>query len=311
MDRVRVMLWCTTCVPGMQLPLYAAAASGAFARHGLEVEFVDPVPPRDLTLAGLSVRLHAVAAGAADVAVTGVAYLLAARAEAGGGLDVRFVTTLHQRSPIVGVVRRGSPVRKAGDLAGRVTASHGLRWMVDEYQAALRHHGIDPARLVEADDGPYAARSLERGDVEVSPAWIDTIPSIRQDRAGELRTVPLDVGVYASGLAAADRVPLELVTRLTDAVAEGMERQRDRPALGVDLYNRRYPRASTDDLRLAWSLFEPNAPTADTAPMAADRWAASSAFYARAHALPVFGVDELCRSELVQPTSVTPRSTLV
>lgn len=299
MDRVRVMLWCTTCVPGMQLPLFAASAAGLFQVRGLDVELFGPVPPRDMTLEGLSVRVNAVDAGEADFAITGLPYLLAAQAEGDGTVGGRFVTSFHQRSPIAGIVPGTSAVSEPADLAGRPTAGHGLSWMVREYQAALAHNGLEPGPLVDADDGAYAARSLERGEADVTPAWVDTIPSIQASGEGVFRTVPVDVDVYATGLLAADRVPAELADRMTKALADGVALQRARPEVGIELYNRHYPKASLDYLRTAWAMYEPNAPSVDGAAMDADKWGASVAFYAGAYDLPAFDLADVCRPELV------------
>lgn len=301
MDSVRVMLWCTTCVPGMQLPLYAASAAGVFENHDLDVEFVAPVAPRDMTLGGLSVRVSAVDAGEAEFAVTGVAYLVAAQAEAGGALGARFVASLHQRSPIAGIVPANSGVREPADLGGRPTAGHGLSWMVQEYQAALAQNGVEPGVVVDADDGAYAARTLQRGEVDVTPAWVDTIPSIQQSAESVFRVVPLHVDVYASGLLAADRVPTDVAVRMTEALAEGVSVQQANPEVGIDLYRRHHPKASKDDLRLAWSVFAPNGPATGLETMAIDRWQESAAFYAVAHGLPLLDADEVCRPELLGP----------
>lgn len=305
-DRVRVMLWCTTCVPGLQLPLFAARAAGVFEKYGLDVEFVDPVPPRDMTLEGLSVRVNAVDAGAADFAVTGVAYLLAAQAAANTSLGVRFVTTFHQRSPIAGIVPASSDVHGPADLQGKLTAAHGLAWMVHEYEAALAHTGLEPAPMVDANDGPYAARSLARGEAEVSPAWVDTIPSIQRGAETAFRAVPLDVRVYATGLLASDDVPDELAGRMADAVAEGVALQRAQPEVGIDVYHRHYPKASKDDLHLAWSVYAPNGPGDGATLMSPERWEATTAFYARAYDLPAVEVAAVCRPELA-PSSVGSR----
>lgn len=306
MDRVRVMLWCTTCVPGMQLPLFAAAAAGLFEARGLDVELFGPVAPRDMTLGGLSVRVNALDAGEADFAVTGVPYLLAAQAEADGAVGGRFVTSFHQRSPIAGIVPATSAVAEPADLAGRPTAGHGLSWMVREYQAALAHNGLEPGPLVDANDGAYAARSLERGEADVTPAWVDTIPSIEQSGDAVFRTVPVDVDVYATGLLAADRVPSEVVARMTEAIADGIALQGTSPEPGIELYNETYPKASLDYLRTAWAMYQPNAPTADTELMAADRWAASVAFYADAFDLPAFDLDDVCRADLLAAPADSP-----
>lgn len=199
-----------------------------------------------------------------------------------------------------------STVAEPADLAGRPTAGHGLSWMVREYQAAVAHHGLEPGPVVDADDGAYAARSLERGEADVTPAWVDTIPSIQQSGEAVFRAVPVAVDVYATGLLAADRVSAELVERVTAAVADGVALQRTDPEPGMALYHRTYPKASLDYLRTAWAMFEPNAPTVDGDPMAAARWVASVAFYADAFELPAFDLEQVCRPEWVTPSGSSP-----
>ena len=93
MQRVRVMTWCSSCVGGMHLPLFAAAEGGLFAEQGLEVEFVAAATAPDFSLPGFAARVKAVVAGEADFALTFVAYLLAARTEAAGCLPT------HRLSP--------------------------------------------------------------------------------------------------------------------------------------------------------------------------------------------------------------------
>lgn len=285
----------------MQLPLFAALAAGLFEARGLDVELFEAVPPRDKTLGGLSVRVNAVDSGEADMAITAVPYLLAAQAEGAGTVRSRFVAAFHRRSPIAGIVRGDSEVTEPADLASRPTAAHGMPWMVREYQAALVHNHLKPAPLVDADDGPYAARSLKRGDIEVSPAWIDTIPSIQQNADAVFRTVPLDVSVYATGLLAAERLPTEIVEHFTNALAEGATLQRADPETGILFYNRHCPKASLDYLRVAWAMYQPNATNLDATSMAIDRWKGSVAFYTDAYGLPEFDLQDVCRPEFLGP----------
>lgn len=305
MDRVRVMLWCTTCVPGMQLPLFAAWTGGLFDAQGLTVEFLDPVRPRDLSLRGLSVRVAALAAGVCDIAVTGISYLLAAQAEAGTSVGARFVAALHQRSPIAGIVAESSDVSEPFDLAGKSIAGHGLSWMVQEYQGAMLRAGFDPGPVVETDGWGYGARSLTRGDVAVIPAWVDTVAGIQSNAGSTMRAVPLEVEVYASGLLAADRVPTDVVARFLTALAGGMALQRVQPETGVHAYHCRYPQVTKEYLRLAWALYVPNAVTCED-PLLAGRWEASAAFYAAVHNLPVPSTEDVCRTERIKERADDP-----
>lgn len=300
LDHIRVMLWCTTCVPGMQLPLFAALAGGIFEEYGLEVELIPPTAFRDMTLRGLSVRVDAVDQGAADFAVTGVPYLLAAQAAADGRLGTRFVTSFHQRSPTAGIVPMDSSIAHQQDLAGRSLAGYSMPWMIDEYRGALAAVGLEPGPVAAACDGAYGARSLQRKQVDVVPAWADVIPTMQASANAQFRPVPMDVEVYATGLLATRTVPLEVIARLTDALLAGTALQRAHPEVGIRQYRRRYSNVSASQLAMAWTLYEPNAPTAQSPSMATDRWTASIGFYTHVYGLHPLELDDVCRTELLE-----------
>jgi ABC-type nitrate/sulfonate/bicarbonate transport system substrate-binding protein len=299
MERVRLMCWCRTSVSGAHLPAFAAVEGGLFAEQGLEVEFVACARPLDWTLQGFSTRVSAVAAGEADFALTSVAYLLAAQSEAGGGLPVRFAAVSHQRNPIVGVVRADSQLEEPEDLAGARAAIWIMPWFTQEYAGALDQMGFGPPAVVETQD-PGAA--LGRGEVDVIPTWMDMTLAHRRNADFSIRTIPLDIDVYATGLVAADRLPLELVTRVRDAFVAGYVLQRDQPELGIAAFRRRFPDVSEEHILANWELFEPYA--FDEAPpgsMAADRWQATIDYTATTHGLATFPGERIYRPELLAP----------
>ena len=304
MERVRLMCWCRSCVSGLHLPAFAAAEGGLFAEQGLEVEFVDCARAPDWTLRGFTARPKAVAAGEADFALSSVAYLLAAQTEAEGRLPVRFAAISHQRNPIAAIVRDDSDLEEPADLPGSRAARTGIPWYAQEYSGALERMSLGPVVIVDTPD-PDAA--LGRGEVDVIPTWVDMILNhVHNDFA--VRAVPLDIEVYSTGLVAADRLPLELVTRMRDAFAAGYELQRQQPELGMAAFRRRFPDISEQRIRASWSLFEPYAfGAAMPGSMDADRWQATIDHTAATHGLAVFAGEQIYRPELLAPAlELTP-----
>lgn len=226
------------------MPAFAAAADGLFADRGLQVSFVEQ--------GGRPAR---VAAGDADFGLTAVVYLLQAQAEAEGQLPVRFVGVLHQRNPISGMVAEQSGLREPHDLAGRRTAEWALRWMRDEYTAALARLDLRAGPFVEVADGHDPSALLARGDIDVIPTWADTVP-VRSKAGVRVLPVSLDLPVYASGVVAADHVTDEVAARMRDALGAGLELQRRHPELGIAEFSRRYPSIPRTDVEVNWSLFD-------------------------------------------------------
>jgi len=300
MERVRLMGWCRTCVSGMHLPAFAAAEGGLFAEQGLEVEFVGCARAPDWTLQGFSARPKAIAAGDADFALSSVAYLLAAQTELGGRLPVRFAAVAHQRNPIVAVVREGSELEEPKDLAGARAASLSIPWFTQEYAGALAHLDLGSPQIVERSEDLDGA--LGRGEIDVIPTWMDMTLYHRKPGLA-IRTIPLDIEVYTTGLVAADRVPLELVSRFRDAWVAGYELQLEQPELGIAAFRRQYPDVSEEHIRANWALFEPYALDGVVAPgsMDSERWSETIDYTATTHGLSVFGGERLYRPELLAP----------
>ncbi len=312
MDRVRLMCWCTSCVGGAHLPAFAAAEGGLFAEQGIEVEFVRAAAAPDWTLRGLSARVNAVVAGDAEFALTSVAYLVSAQTDAGGCMPARFVAVSHQRNPIAAVVRADSDFEYPADLPNARAALWCLPWFTQEYVGTLAHLGLGHATVVGSSGGVDLDtlggmnRALRDGDVDVLPVWMDMTPYHREARFTDAgfptRVIPLDVDVYTTGLLAADRLPLELVTRMRDAFTAGYELQREDPEPGIAAFRRRFPDISDEHIRRNWALFEPNA--FDGVPpgsMDAERWQETIGYTAATHGLSVFPAETLYRPELLSP----------
>jgi len=299
MDRVRVMGWCRTCVPGLTMPAFAAAEAGLFAEQGIEVEFVGCTRASDYSLSGFTTRPKAIAAGDADFAFSAVTYLLAAQTELGGRLPVRFVAISHQRNPITAVVRADSDLHEPEDLPGRPAARWSIPWFTQEYAGALAHLGLGAPEVVDLCDDLDLA--LARGEIDVIPTWMDMTLYHRLPEFA-VRTIPLDIDVYTTGLIAADRLPLELVTRMRDAFMAGYDLHREDPELGIAGFRRQYPDVSAEHIRRNWTLFEPYA--FDGVPagsMDADRWQTTIEYTAVTHGLSIVPGERFYRPELLTP----------
>jgi hypothetical protein len=297
-EHVRLMCWCQYSVSSLHLPALAADEAGLFAEQGLEVEFMACAPARDRSLRGMAVTLAAVAGGPNDFALTSVAYLLAAHAETGGCFPARFAAILHQRNPIAGLVAAGSGISEPAQLPGRATAAGRGSWFQQEYDSALAHMGLAPAATAPSPGDLRTA--LAQGSIDVLPSWVDTAPLLDSGEL-RLRAVPLSVDAYASGLLAADRLPLELVQRMRDALVAGCELQRERPEVGIGAFLRRLPSIGEEHLRASWSAFEPYAFAPDRRPgeMEAERWRATIEHTAAAHGLPAVAGERMFRPELL------------
>ena len=297
---------CTTCLTGSHLPAFAAEGGGLFAEQDLDVDVVTkrrspPATPVNAhSLSYLARRLDELADGEVDFALIPVAYVLSAKHESDGELPVRFAACFHQRYPTAAVVARDSGVETAASLAGRRASRRTLPWLVQEYAAALEHHGVGPAEIVEAPGKADPVGALARGELDVVPIWMDLYAYFSGSEI-PLRVIPLDVDVYCTGLVAGDHVPLELVERMRDAVEGGFHLQLEQPDVGIEAFTHRFPYVDTDHIRRSWSLFEPYAFDGATRPgaMDAERWRSTMEYLAATHGLSVFPLEEICREEFL------------
>ncbi|MDQ3357007.1 MAG: ABC transporter substrate-binding protein [Actinomycetota bacterium] len=298
MERVRLMTWCRNCVSGLHLPAFAAAEGGLFAEQELEVEFVGCVSAPERTLPGFAMRPKAVGSGHVDFALTSVAYALAAQTELDGRLGARFAAVSHQRNPIAAIVRDDSGLECPADLQGSRAARWSMPWFAQEYAGAMSYMGLDPSVIV---DSPRPDAQLERGEIDVIPTWVDmTVNHV--DKGYGVRPIGLDIETYSTGLLAADRLPLELVTRMRDAFVAGFELQLEQPQLGITAFQRRFPDISERHIRDSWSLFEPYAFDGDEpGAMHADRWETTIEHTAATHGLSPFAGERVYRPQLLAP----------
>jgi len=295
----------------MALPAFAAAEAGVFADQGLEVEFVGCAKAADYSLQGFTTRPKAIAAGDADFGISSVAYLLAAQTELDGRLPVRFAAIAHQRNPIVGVVAAGSDLREPEDLPGRVAASWSIPWFTQEYAGALAYMGLGSPEIVDRtkQSSTNLDDALDRGEIDVIPTWMDMTLYHTKPDLPPIRTIPLDIDVYTTGLVAADRLAPEVVSRFRDAWMAGYEIQMERPELGIAGFRRQYPKVSEEHIRANWALFEQYAFDSTPGSMDADKWQATIEYTATTHGLSELSGDCLYRPELLADLKATEYAT--
>jgi len=292
-DRVRLSLFCPSCLPGYHLPFFTGVASGVFAEHGLVVDILDPPPPPGSTNA------HRVATGGAEFGLTGVTYFLFARKEAGGRLPARFVAVIHQRSPLGAIVAEDSDIGVPEDLPGRRMGRGELTgWLADECGQALADRGLGPPAYVELPhgDAPYA---LGRGEVDVCATMVDTLNGIAVKGGLPVRGIGLGPDIYSSGLIAADSVPDDVVGRMRAAVAAAFAAQQADPESAVAEFCERFPDVQPRLARAGWDLLQPYAACeAGIGAMDRGRWHDTIEWIGRAHGLRPVDADEVYRPDL-------------
>jgi ABC-type nitrate/sulfonate/bicarbonate transport system substrate-binding protein len=278
------------------MPYIRAATEGLFERHGLHVELLEPAPR--------VANILRVADGGADFCLTSVAYFVKACA-ARSTVPARFVAAITQRSPMAAVVLEGSSIRSLDDLSGARVGGHGDGGLLKEYVGALAHLRQEAPVVVDVEyvDAPAALRD---GDIDVMGDFIDLQPKIRRV-AGPVRALSFGIEVYASGLVASERLPLELVTRMRDAVVGALQHHRASPELGVEPLLARYPGTNPDDALESWRLIEPLIfAGAEPGTMTEDRWQRSIDYAAAVHGVPRPADAAVFRSEMLDaPAAVS------
>lgn len=233
-------------MPGYHLPYFTAAANGIYARHGLDVELVEPFPGPE--------NVRAVALGRYDFCLTSVAHFLHAKAN-DAAVPAKFVFMVARRTHLSAFAlaerpaAHGREIRTVADLAGAsVLGSHDSPF-VREYLVVLRRIGIAPGPLIER---PYAQvmEALAEGEGDVGVDYLDLLPAFEaraRPHGARVRPLPLfqaQPELYGSGLvtrsALAESRP-ETVRSMVAAVRDALAATRDDPLAGLEPMRRRFP----------------------------------------------------------------------
>jgi putative hydroxymethylpyrimidine transport system substrate-binding protein len=211
-------------------PIYAAQASGAFRRAGLDVRIQTP---SDATS-----PLKLLAAGRVDLAITYEPELLLSRDK---GQKIVGVGALVQR-PLSSLISLKGKVKTPRDLAGTTVGVTGLPSDEAALRAILATAGVDRKRVKSVDVGFNLVPSLlsKKVDAVLGAYWnIEAVELAREHKDPTVIRID-DVGVptYQELVFAARQDYVgeqgEVVRRFMQALARGAEAMRADPNVAVD-----------------------------------------------------------------------------
>jgi putative hydroxymethylpyrimidine transport system substrate-binding protein len=212
-------------------PVYAAQASGAFRRAGLDVRIQTP---SDATS-----PLKLLAARRVDLAITYEPELLLARDK---GQKIVGVGALVQR-PLSSLISLEGKVKTPRDLDGKTVGVTGLPSDEAALRAILAHAGLDRGRVKSVEVGFNLVPSLlsKKGvDAVLGAYWnVEAVELARQHRdPSVIRIDQAGVPTYNELVFAARQEYLgeqgEVVRRFMQAVARGAELMRSDPEMAAD-----------------------------------------------------------------------------
>ena len=294
LEPVRLAMYCTGCIPGYQLPCFAGLTRDVFARNGLEVTMLDPLPGPE--------NVRGVAAGERDFCLTSVAHFLNAK-RADPELGARFVFMVARRTHMGAFVVagrpavHGRPIASHADLAGASLLGDPESPFGREYRALLGRLHLQPGPSVEV---PYAEieAALAQGRGDVAADFVDLHP--RFQAAAEPFGVTIDclpfheagIDIYGSGLVTSTRLldeEPERVARAVTAMREALELSRADPELGLDALLSQIPGADAGLVVAGWKagqrlIFDGEDSALGT--MSAEKWRRTIDVYADAYDTP-------------------------
>jgi putative hydroxymethylpyrimidine transport system substrate-binding protein len=213
--------------------LYAAQATGAYARAGLNVKIQAPPDP--------SAPLKLLRAGRADLVISYEPELLLARDK--GATDLVAVGALVQKPLTSLIALPGSHVAGAKDLAGKRVGTAGISYQDAYLKTILAKAGVDPGSVKETGVGFDLIRPLITGRVDATLGAFWNYEGVDLQRRGKnpriLRMDQLGVPTYAELVFVARKQDLDengasKLRRFLQATAQGQKALERNPAVGVD-----------------------------------------------------------------------------
>ena len=211
--------------------IYAAQASGAFERAGLNVTIQ---PPADA-----ATPLKTLEAGKADFVISYEPEILLARAE---GASIQGVQALVQK-PLTSVMSLpGNPVNTADDFAGKTVGTAGLNYQAAYLDTILAEGNVNPKKVKRVDLGFNLSQPLiaKRVDATLGGFWnYEAIELQRKKKHPVVKHIE-DLGVpnynelvvTATADTVRNRGPL--VRRFVQAIGFGAKEVQDDPNAGID-----------------------------------------------------------------------------
>lgn len=212
--------------------IYAAKASGAYEKAGLDVEITPPPDP--------SAPLKLLLAGKVDIAISYEPELLLARDR---GAELVSVGALVQK-PLTSLMAIGkAKVRTPQDLRGKRVGTSGIPYQSAYLKTILETAGVDPGSVKETNVGFNLVPAMLSGKVDATLGAFWNYEGTDLERRGKdpviQRMEDLGVPTYSELVFVVRRRDLgedfgALVRRFMQATARGHEALRDDPAVGVD-----------------------------------------------------------------------------
>ena len=211
--------------------IYAAEATGAFERAGLDVEIRVPGDPAD--------PLKLVAAKKADLAISYEPELFLARDK---GVELVGIGAIAQK-PLTSIVSLGSAnIKRPSDLDGKTIGTSGIPYQSAYLRTILEEAGIDPARVKEVDVGFNLVPAMlsEKVDATLGAFWnYEGIQLARQKKDPSIiRMEQAGVPTYNELVLVARQDQLgtrgKVYRRFLQALRQGTEAVRENPKAGID-----------------------------------------------------------------------------
>jgi putative hydroxymethylpyrimidine transport system substrate-binding protein len=210
-------------------PLYAAEASGEFAKAGLDVKLVAPSDP--------SLPLRLLQGGEADLALTYEPEVILARDK---GANVIGVGALVQKPLTTLMALEGSGIHGVSDLQGKTVGTAGIPYQAAYLETILERARVTGVKQIDVGFNLVPAMLSKRVDATLGAFWnYEGVDLARRGRNPTiLRMEGLGVPTYNELVFAARRTSLSpaqasRIRRFMVAVARGANLVRDDPDAAV------------------------------------------------------------------------------
>jgi putative hydroxymethylpyrimidine transport system substrate-binding protein len=213
--------------------IYAAQASGAYDRAGLDVQIKAPPDP--------SAPLKLLRAGRADLVLSYEPELLLARDK--GADDLVAVGALVQKPLTSLIALPASGIHSARDLTGKRVGTAGIAYQSAYLKTILDRAGVDPGSVRETNIGFDLVRPLVTGRVDATLGAFWNYEGVDLQRRGKrpviLRMEKLGVPTYDELIFVARKEDLDTdgasqIRRFMQATARGLLTLNKDPSVGVD-----------------------------------------------------------------------------
>ena len=210
--------------------IYAAEATGAFARAGLDVDIRVPGDP--------AAPLKLVAAGKADLAISYEPELFLARDK---GVELVGVGAVAQK-PLTSIIALGGAgVRTPADLEGKTVGTAGIPYQSAYLRTILKRAGVDPATVKEVNVGFNLVPAMLSKKVDATLGAFWNYEGVQLARAGKKPTI---IRMEQAGVPTYDELVLvaqqetlgtrgKLIRRFVQALRQGTEAVREDPEVGI------------------------------------------------------------------------------